>query len=796
VTGAPIYLVSACASGEEFAAAFRRYADKNGLFVPIREPLPAGTRSRFAVALKDGGVMIEGEAEILSSAPTPSSLHGRIGMTLRFLEPDHASKTVLDELVRARLSMRPPPPSVPPRRAEIPAEPRPVPPPVQGRIDAVNALAECVVVRDTSALVPPAAPAPTVAPPKAGPKPFAPGVPAASSLGTASRAAPSPPAAPPDPPAISGFSRTMTAVKPLLDPGPTSDTLVAATPPEPPPTLPESPGLLPEPSGLPPPEPPAPPLRESPAAARSEPPGVPPPEPFTTTLVGTSVAPSIAAPPTQPRHAIEMQAVLPQTITEPHALVAPAAPTPAPAAPAPAAADPAGSAPAVPAPAAPTPAAPASAALGPPPLPPPPVELVRTGTDSITMTAVPVPSATSSATTDPGGVVVGPLPPIDNLDPAPSPDDTSARTQVHAGAPRPEPAAASLLGSSDENLDPSHVSTFIGTPPIPRVAPPASPLPAVLTPAPPIVPPARPGFPEIEIAEPTEISPGPPEPPPAEDIKATVPEIPRLRQRKTVLGVVVAPSGAPVLPASASVRPAAPARLPSGNWAIALDPQAPDGWSEPFALVLPEHLAGAPKRPTPPLPPTSPSGEPPVSEPKVQIDPTLIAPPGPVASNPPLKPMPPEASLPPPMNMAPVPQEVPFLGPHGPSVTHSDPVPDYPMNPSYQMVPMADLSAPELPSPGSSGLETPRYASETTLPAQTRRHVLVIVLLSALLIVVTGIVVLAVLRTRQHTGAPAGEDVESPHVPPAEPRKAPAITPAPTPAAPKDPAESSAAAPG
>ena len=38
-TGSTIYLVSACASGEEFVAAFRRYADKNGLFVPIGEPL-------------------------------------------------------------------------------------------------------------------------------------------------------------------------------------------------------------------------------------------------------------------------------------------------------------------------------------------------------------------------------------------------------------------------------------------------------------------------------------------------------------------------------------------------------------------------------------------------------------------------------------------------------------------------------------------------------------------------------------------------------------------------------------
>src|SRR5260221_602832 len=109
--GAPIYLVSACTSGEEFVAAFRRYADKNGLFIPISEPLPSGGRTRFAVTLRDGGVMIEGEAEIVSSARTPSVLHGRIGMTLRFLDPDEASQTTLAELVRARLAMKPAPPS-------------------------------------------------------------------------------------------------------------------------------------------------------------------------------------------------------------------------------------------------------------------------------------------------------------------------------------------------------------------------------------------------------------------------------------------------------------------------------------------------------------------------------------------------------------------------------------------------------------------------------------------------------------------------------------------------------------
>lgn len=151
-TGASIYLVSACSSGEEFVAAFRRYADRTGLFIPVSDPLPAGRRGRVALTLKDGGVMIEGEAEVIASSPKPSALHGRIGMTIRFVDPDDPSKIVLGELEKARLSMKPAPPSVPPRPSDIPAEPRPVPPAPGGRIDANNALAECVMIGDTGEL--------------------------------------------------------------------------------------------------------------------------------------------------------------------------------------------------------------------------------------------------------------------------------------------------------------------------------------------------------------------------------------------------------------------------------------------------------------------------------------------------------------------------------------------------------------------------------------------------------------------------------------------------------------------
>ncbi len=147
-TGAQIFLVSACTSGQEFVAAFRRYADRNGVFIPIAEPLPVGHRARFALTLSDGGVMVEGQGEVVSSAKTPSVLHGRIGMTIRFLEPDEPSTTTLAELLKARLAMKPPAPSVMPRYTALPSDARPVPPAPSGRVDAASALAECVAMGD------------------------------------------------------------------------------------------------------------------------------------------------------------------------------------------------------------------------------------------------------------------------------------------------------------------------------------------------------------------------------------------------------------------------------------------------------------------------------------------------------------------------------------------------------------------------------------------------------------------------------------------------------------------------
>ncbi len=151
-TGASLYLVSACANAEEFVAAFRRYADRSGLFVPIAEPFPQGGRGRIAIALTDGRVVLEGDIEVAQASLRPSPLYGRVGMTLKFIDPDPTTRTTLTELEKARLAMKPAPLTAVPHDAGVPPSPRPVPPPVGGRIDALNALAECVAIGDLALL--------------------------------------------------------------------------------------------------------------------------------------------------------------------------------------------------------------------------------------------------------------------------------------------------------------------------------------------------------------------------------------------------------------------------------------------------------------------------------------------------------------------------------------------------------------------------------------------------------------------------------------------------------------------
>ncbi len=677
--GVPIYLVSACTSGEEFVAAFRRYADRNGLFVPIAEPIAAGHRARFALTLRNGGVMVEGQGEVVSSARTPSVLHGRVGMTIRFADLDDQSKTVLLELEKARLAMKPLPPSVPPRPANVPPEPRPVPPSPAGRIDANNALAECVAigiekldpvdVKDKSAAkAGPRFVVPVIPPVAAGQRPRTPStpplgidrkVPAKPVVPVVSAAPTAPPGAAAPPGAL---STTMTAVAPVTEStipsGALSDTMPSAN-------AQTTTGSL------------------SPGAFSETMPAVriadlkPPPD---------TEPPLFSRTTTRPMEPV-LTPVRNASGTDPMPQDAPATRQ-------------------MPVPRSPAPAK-LMAAVEPPP-----------NTTPTEMSAVPPPPSTSLGmavvSADEPAAVITSLPLRDD---PPTSSTTPATTTPAAGMPRVQRAtpAAGLppplpLGASPpRNATPAN-AVPVARPPAPTPASPTAgvaPAPAQV-PAAPIVADAKAAVP-VEIDEPTDLTEMPVPQAPDELVQRSE-RVPR----KTVLGIAVSPSGAQVLPAiangiptiedtrdtsvmSSQSRPvsAAPAvvdplaqtlrpevptpptpptpppptptpptieeptpsgdwtmtpgvdgpptierrtpvpksatpKLPTGDWLISIDSAAPDGWSEPSAVdKVVKKTPGPPQRAVSNAEPLESIARPeptPVAEPKVQIDPTLIEP--------------------------------------------------------------------------------------------------------------------------------------------------------------------------
>ena len=148
----PVYLVSRCSSMEEFVAAFRRYADRLGVFVPSASPVAVGKKGRFAITLRGGGVVVEGDAEVIMSSTRASGLHGRPGMTLRFAKVDDDSRAVLDHLEKVRFGAKVTVASDHLKVRPGPAQPDPGPAPaVKAGTDPAQALAECLVVGDAGA---------------------------------------------------------------------------------------------------------------------------------------------------------------------------------------------------------------------------------------------------------------------------------------------------------------------------------------------------------------------------------------------------------------------------------------------------------------------------------------------------------------------------------------------------------------------------------------------------------------------------------------------------------------------
>jgi len=202
-------------------------------------------------------------------------------------------------------------------------------------------------------------------------------------------------------------------------------------------------------------------------------------------------------------------------------------------------------------------------------------------------------------------------------------------------------------------------------------------------------------------------------------------------------GAALPTSSAPRDPVAAAMPGAV---LPNGDWTIALDPGAPDGWSAPFPIITTADPAGDPSdaparaRPANALRPRAPLSrdELPAAEPKVQIDPTLIEP---------LRPMPLDPRFSADASRPPGPPGA-NATPYGLPPSHGNEAPAYAMDPGYQMIPVENVSLPG----GSFG--DLRHGSETALRIPPSRRRAIIVITSAAVAVAIGIVLVAVL-TRQ-----------------------------------------------
>ncbi|HEY0191064.1 MAG TPA: PEGA domain-containing protein, partial [Kofleriaceae bacterium] len=254
------------------------------------------------------------------------------------------------------------------------------------------------------------------------------------------------------------------------------------------------------------------------------------------------------------------------------------------------------------------------------------------------------------------------------------------------------------------------------------------------------------------------------------------------------------------------VRPSR-SKMPSkGDWLISLDPEAPDGWSEPQDAVpppkveiveagndLPSVASYAPLDSTPRSPSPTPSDMRP-AEPKVQIDPTLIEPLRPMPSDGPLRPMPADK----PFQRAPVAEpvfdasaassELPSLAPpplayapHAHPHAHGSQAPAYPMDPSYQLIPVNSVVMPRAATAdlGGSGSMSGPYASSVTMPPRGRRRRMIIIVITAIIAVSVGAFVLTRM-TRQGAEPSAPAPTTPAPSAPAPTTPAPATPPAPT----------------
>jgi hypothetical protein len=94
-------IASGCATREAFVSVFKRFCDRESIFIATRTPKPAGADLQFSITLADGAPLISGVGSVLESWTDETSPYGRAGMKIRFDGLTPSGQALVDELVAA-----------------------------------------------------------------------------------------------------------------------------------------------------------------------------------------------------------------------------------------------------------------------------------------------------------------------------------------------------------------------------------------------------------------------------------------------------------------------------------------------------------------------------------------------------------------------------------------------------------------------------------------------------------------------------------------------------------------------
>jgi hypothetical protein len=92
-------IASGCATREAFISVFRRFCDRESIFIATRTPKDAGADLQFSITLADGAPLIAGTGTVLDSWSDATSPYGRAGMRIRFDDLSPSGRSLIDELV-------------------------------------------------------------------------------------------------------------------------------------------------------------------------------------------------------------------------------------------------------------------------------------------------------------------------------------------------------------------------------------------------------------------------------------------------------------------------------------------------------------------------------------------------------------------------------------------------------------------------------------------------------------------------------------------------------------------------